>query len=656
MKIIYMELKNFRQLKNAKIEFSTDEYKNVTIIMGNNGTGKTTLAQAFSWCLYGETNFKIKDVLNKDVEKNLENNFGTSVEVKIGLEHGEIKYEITREQRYQKKGNNRLIQEAPEVRLILKRKDGTVIKVNDWEKEIRNILPSELSKYFFFDGERIEKMSKEVQGGKRSNEFAEAVRGLLGLNVIISALDHLKPRSKQSVIGRYEESYDQNSNSKVKDYTRKLRNLRETVEKNQQRMNEIKEQEKSSKEIIAECKEKLKFMEESKKLQEKRDKKESEKLAYEKQKTEKISSLLKDFNSGALSFFSRYMILDTIGELTNLKYDEKSIPELSSKAIKYLLEHHKCICGRDIEEGSEEYKNLEKLLEYLPPKSLGTLIGIFTNESNIRAKQKNDIYRHIQENYADIDKLNEKSLEIRDELIALDEKLLGKDVTKTVNDLTRDRKNAEVDIERLRIEREKLSKDTIEREYLVTNLERKITELNLTNKENRKIEIYKAYALGVYEYLSKILNEKETELRNYLEDEINSIFKTIYEGGLSLDIDKNYGIKVQADNYETETSTAQSISVIFAFISGIIKLAREYQKNENKELASEPYPLVMDAPLSAFDKHRIKKVCEVLPEIAEQVIIFIKDTDGDLAKENLKNKIGKMYNLEKINEFNTNVK
>ena len=156
--------------------------------------------------------------------------------------------------------------------------------------------------------------------------------------------------------------------------------------------------------------------------------------------------------------------------------------------------------------------------------------------------------------------------------------------------------------------------------------------------------------------LSKILNDKETELRNILQEEINLIFKTIYEGGLSLDIDKNYGIKVQADTYETETSTAQSISVIFAFISGIIKLAREYQNNENKELASEPYPLVMDAPLSAFDKHRIKKVCEVLPEIAEQVIIFIKDTDGDLAKENLKNKIGKMYNLEKINEFNTVVR
>lgn len=64
----------------------------------------------------------------------------------------------------------------------------------------------------------------------------------------------------------------------------------------------------------------------------------------------------------------------------------------------------------------------------------------------------------------------------------------------------------------------------------------------------------------------------------------------------------------------------------------------------------------MDAPLSAFDKHRIKKVCEILPEIAEQIIIFIKDTDGDLARENLKNKIGKIYSLEKIDEFDTRLK
>ena len=63
--------------------------------------------------------------------------------------------------------------------------------------------------------------------------------------------------------------------------------------------------------------------------------------------------------------------------------------------------------------------------------------------------------------------------------------------------------------------------------------------------------------------------------------------------------------------------------------------------------------LVMDAPLSAFDKRRIKTVCEALPGIAEQVIIFIKDTDGELAEDYMGARIGSRHQLEKKNEFET---
>lgn len=50
-----IELQNFRQFINEKIDFSTDPERNVTLIIGENGTGKTTFAQAFFWCLYGES-------------------------------------------------------------------------------------------------------------------------------------------------------------------------------------------------------------------------------------------------------------------------------------------------------------------------------------------------------------------------------------------------------------------------------------------------------------------------------------------------------------------------------------------------------------------------------------------------------------------------
>lgn len=61
----------------------------------------------------------------------------------------------------------------------------------------------------------------------------------------------------------------------------------------------------------------------------------------------------------------------------------------------------------------------------------------------------------------------------------------------------------------------------------------------------------------------------------------------------------------------------------------------------------------MDAPLSAFDKRRIAAICNAIPETAEQVIIFIKDTDGDIANEYLGEKVKTRHYFEKIDEFRT---
>lgn len=182
--------------------------------------------------------------------------------------------------------------------------------------------------------------------------------------------------------------------------------------------------------------------------------------------------------------------------------------------------------------------------------------------------------------------------------------------------------------------------------------------LTLLDDNNRKIEIYKAYAERIYKELQEVYTTSEAEIRNLLQITINDIFKQIYEGGLYLTIDEKYRISVYATDYDgdVETSTAQSISVIFAFISAIIKMARDNRNSTNEDaklLSSEPYPLVMDAPLSAFDKRRIKTVCEALSELAEQVIIFIKDTDGEIAEDYMGTKIGSRHHFEKMNEFET---
>ena len=204
---------------------------------------------------------------------------------------------------------------------------------------------------------------------------------------------------------------------------------------------------------------------------------------------------------------------------------------------------------------------------------------------------------------------------------------------------------------------------TIEREckpkwieyYLPINYRDKTMQIS----EDYDDLVQEAY-LSLEELVSLIAKKRhlpyeQSEIRTELEQSINDIFKRIYNGGLSITIDERYNISVYVNDYEggVETSTAQSISVIFAFITAIIKMARDNQRKNEDMSYSEPYPLVMDAPLSAFDKRRIKAVCDAIPDTAEQVIIFIKDTDGDLAEEHLGNKVLKRHYLEKIDELHT---
>ena len=167
----------------------------------------------------------------------------------------------------------------------------------------------------------------------------------------------------------------------------------------------------------------------------------------------------------------------------------------------------------------------------------------------------------------------------------------------------------------------------------------------------------------MYNYLSELYSKKESEVRNKLQENINKIFKTIYDGKLSVLIDERYNIKIVADDFvgykgTIETSTAQSMSVIFAFITGVIKMAKENNEEADSEmkLESEAYPLVMDAPLSAFDKKRVSNVCESIPKIAEQVIMFSFDKDAEIAKKNMGANLGKFYEFIKNDEFESSFK
>ena len=103
MLIRSIRLVNFRQFKDTTIEFCCDEGKNVTVVTGQNATGKTTLVRAFLWCLYRINNFEDKILLNKtEAASSVPGGEPKEVKVTVELEHGGYYYKITTKESYAK--------------------------------------------------------------------------------------------------------------------------------------------------------------------------------------------------------------------------------------------------------------------------------------------------------------------------------------------------------------------------------------------------------------------------------------------------------------------------------------------------------------------------------------------------------------------------
>lgn len=653
-----MSLTNFRQFNGTQsVNFSVDPEKNVTVIMGENGSGKTTLAQAFTWCLYGATDFDDQIVLNKVVAQNIGPNGEASVQVKISMVHLGIDYIMTREQKYSTDSTGNLKRPNNTVfKIQYKNKDGQqdFVKESEVDLRMKEILPKELAKYFFFDGERIGNMSKEIRKGK-SKEFADAVKSLLGLSAFTEALEHLGGKSSNTVIKSYEKDYSSKSDSKIAQLRDEIARYDERMDQIEKRLAEIDNEEDIASEKAKEYETKIAENRDSEKYVQERIKLKNRITALEQSKVSSTTGVIDTFNRKGASWMATKMIHDALKELADADKLDTGIPDIHARTIQFLLNRKMCLCGTPIEFGGKAYTELNKVLDYIPPKSIGTLIGQFVRECELKSKGAADAFQDISNKFSIVSEFDADYAELSNQIEIINKKLEG---MINVGELQKKYTFYNGEVKKLRSERVRLSEEKGAIETKRERCETSINELVLKDENNKRIARFKAYATYMYKYLFSVYKEKETEVREQLEETVNSIFKEIYNGGFSLKLDEKYNIQIQVDDFDgyvgdVETSTAQSISVIFAFIAGVIKLARENNSDENSMLMTEAYPLVMDAPLSAFDKTRIKTVCDALPKVAEQVIIFIKDTDGEIAEENMGSKVGMRYLFDKKNEFET---
>lgn len=659
MLIKKIELLNFRQFKGKVVlEFAEDTEKNVTVIMGDNGSGKTTLAQAFTWCLYGENEFKKKELINRLVREEMDSGDLEKVEVGLFVTIEQKDYRILRRQKIQKSYKRWEVREE-EFFVEFQNEDTNQTEYLKDQKAntfVKNMLPKELSKFFFFDGERIRAMSDEVEKGK-SKEFANAVQGLIGLTSMKNAIEHLSDKtSKKGVVWYYENEVKKSSGTEYQKWADKIEEIDSTIEQNQERVEELDEQIANYWKIAGEKDKEIKDMSSAVELKKQYDEKERELEALEVERQREIERLIIQFSQKAKYYFMMPLAKDSLEELEKAPKIENGVPRLHSKTLNYLLERKECLCGEPLIPGDAHFEKICHLLDIVPPKTIGQSVKEYTDTLKADATIISTFYTDYLANIKSISEKNEKigstNQWLREKYEDLADTSKAKILREEKIQAERTARNLEIERTRLNQENGKLNSD---RGYAEKERDRHMN-LNQQNKMNRRLL---AYARCVYEDILQEYANKENATRRELENTINNIFSDIYENGIQLSVDEKYNIRVSINEVseiedELERNTAQNYAIIFAFISGIIKMSKDKRAELNELYGIEAteesekiagYPLVMDAPLSAFDKRRIENICETIPNIAQQVVIFIKDTDGEVAENYMNQRIGKRYML-----------
>lgn len=657
-------IQNFRQYKNENIiEFSTDPYKNVTIVLGVNTSGKTTIVQAFNWCLYETTSFKSRDMLlNSEVAASLPENGYAVVRVQIILEHEQKEYTIVRSQRFTKVSlSNKVRGDRAVLSVSFKEANGNSYPITQYECQntINKILPAGLSDYFFFDGERIQDINNK-------KDVVSAVRGLMGLDVAKVAVDHLDPNKSSSVIRKLQAELRGNSDEETKKYQQNLDRAISRIEECRQRLQNIESEiafARSERERLSEV---LRGTAEVRNLQKRRDELSRDKLGAESGAKGAQDRFLADLNRDYFLFFVQPLLRRAKNVLVESNKQIEGIPEMNAKAIDYILKRGRCICGCDLTKNQGAIENIEYEKSLLPPQHIGTMVHSFKGTCSLLLSQgrNGSLKDIILSDYTNIRRFQRRAGEIVDELKTISTQI--KDMgSVNVSQIESDNVANERNLENKLIQRGNVENEIGSLQKTVEDTNRLINGLAAQCKHNALLRREIEYATAVFEWFKESYDRQELQVKRDLLDSVNRIFKKMYHGTRQITIDDNYHIQLITGVGEEKITTDESKGLEavknFSFITGLVELARNRAgvvekspfSNEPDIHTTEPYPIVMDAPFSNVDEIHINNISGILPEIAEQVILIVMKKDWTYAETTIGDRVGASYFIEKVNNSDT---
>lgn len=633
-------LYNFRQYyKKQTIEFSKSTKRNVTVIHGENGSGKTALLNAFLWCLYGDLNLpNPEQIINEYAISSA--NVGETVEayVKLEFNNNSLQYTLIRKISAEKINENDVHYHEPEIKLFFRTVEGQSEEVNNPNQEINGILPKDLRSYFFFDGERIDNLSKE----SGSDDIRNAIKTIMGLEILERSIEHTDAARK-----RFRNELKKYGDPETQKIIEEIEKLEAEEKEFEEKMKIFEDNGRAIEKEIKLVDERLTQIEEAKQLQHERERKLSELKTAENELKEQIKILNSTMSKlGHLAFTSE--LLNGTKNILNEVYNSEKIVGITESFINKLIKNKKCICGSPIEEGSEHLDHIIALKSKIDVDEVDHAVDQFKQEITRVDERRRVLFR-------DLRAIKKREIELRTEIRRLEEEIdeistkLSEHDSEEIGNLENKRNN-------LVKEKSDLDKKIGALEEKILQVQERIRIKKQEQEKHKKIEAQSKLAekrMKVCEdiilSMKKILKIREKNVKKQLQERISKVYDQFLRKNYRIEVSDGYELNVINDNgnYVAMSQGERQITSL-SFIGAIVDIARETYNRENKNVFMDGgiYPIVMDSPFGALDSDHRERVSRGITKLADQVIVIVSTSQwkGEVEKE-MKEFIGKEYNL-----------